>query len=197
MSLMPQDTSWNHHETSGGPVPLPPESDITELSPPPPEPLPEPLPDVDAWFAQRGQMIENLQARRKALLEEVQETDRKLRILGVVSEVVEPQPTKPPVTTPPVTTFGKYAIDQYEAARAKKRKKPARVKAKTPNTEGLNAMAAKVVGTMSKRPEKVLDIGARVGLDYKAVWRSLAIAKKHGLVKSSGIKGKDIRWSLA
>jgi hypothetical protein len=139
----------------------------------------EPEVDVDAWFAQREQMIDRLQARRETLLEEVIATERKLRILGI--EVV---PTEDLPSTPP-----------RAAAPKSRRRVKARV-AKSSDLDGLGAKSAHVIRAMTKTPEKVSDIGKRVGLGYSTVWRALETARARGLVKSTGTKGKDVMWAL-
>jgi predicted Rossmann fold nucleotide-binding protein DprA/Smf involved in DNA uptake len=145
------------------------------------EPAAPPAPpevDVDTWFAQRDQMISKLEARYDGLLNELEETRRKLEVLGVAMTAEEPEQEEEPA---PRTT-------RTRAKRAQKKPLPP-LKAQPPKT-------AQVLRALSKEPEKVTDIAKRAGLSYSETWRVLDTARRTGKVKCVGTKGKDVRWAL-
>lgn len=171
---MLQETTWGEESARREMAPA---NDVAQVATPAPAVPPEA--DVDAWFAQREPMIESLLARRETLLEEVLATERKLRILGIESTPTE--------DLPPARV----------AAPKKRRRAKARVaKSSGLDLKGLGDKTAQVIRTMTGTPEKAADIGKRLDLGYSTVWRALETGKARGLVKSTGTKGKDIRWSL-
>lgn len=184
---MTLQASWNENQPLFEATP---DNDLLGSAP---TPAPEPEIDVDAWFAQREPMIEALKARREALLSEVQEIERRLGILGVGAPVQaapdEPAAKKPKAARPPKPAKIKGNPYLDGVRRTKARAAPAKT--------GKPDRTAELVKAMSRTPEKVADIGKRLGWGYATTWRVLEEAQKRGLVKSSGIKGKDMRWAVA
>jgi hypothetical protein len=195
--MMLQETTWD--TGSGQRVQVQeatPANDVAQ-----PAPAQEPEIDVDAWFAQREPMIEALKVRRETLLSEVQEIERRLKVLGepgftrlVWGQEEEapasPAPRKQPRPRKPAKAKGNPYLDGVRrTAKAKA--------AAAPAPSGKPDRAAEVAKVMSRTPEKVAAIGKRLGWGYATTWRSLEEAQKRGLVKSSGVKGRDMRWAVA
>lgn len=138
--------------------------------------------DIDAWFGERDRMIAALQQRRGALLQEIGTIAERLHILGVQQ-----------------ANEGDEA--PREAARATKRRTPAK-KAAAPPSPKVAASSGSEITSMDKilvemRPghaEQARIIAARLKLNYNAVWRALNTALKHGLVKKTGV-GHGVLWT--
>jgi hypothetical protein len=150
--------------------------------------------DVDAWFAQREQMITQLRERREALLAEVRETERKLQVLGALSEGGQDEVPMRQAPAAPRAPARRPTPAHKAKAKAKAKTK---ARAKKLNLEGLGEKTAGVISAVTQKPEKIAVIARRLGLRYIVVYQALDIARKRGLVKSIGTKGKDVLWSLA
>lgn len=147
--------------------------------------------DIDTWFAQRTAITDKLLQRRKLLLEELKETDERLKVLGVELEAKNEAParaqraSRAPVQRPNPRFFKQSVFAREATAQAKE----------VTHVNKPNGAMTTVLGAMSKARESMEKIEQRTGLPHKVVYGALKYAHKMKKVRRIG-DGAAALWSL-